>query len=101
MIFEKNKTDINEIIMLIYLMFLDNQRLFNIYKNKNNSLNKYSIFEDISSLILFFSDITHWNITSMAAAFRGCSLLNSIPDISTWNTEDANTMIYMFKDCKS
>ena len=101
LIFEKNKTDINEIIMLIYLMFLDNQRLFNIYKNKNNSLNKYSIFEDISSLILFFSDITHWNITSMAAAFRGCSLLNSIPDISTWNTEDANTMIYMFKDCKS
>ena len=97
---EKNRININEIILLIYLMFFDNIKLFDIYKNKKNSLNKYSIFEDIS-LILFLSDITQWYITDMTCAFRDCSSLKSIPDISTWNTENATIISSMFENCKS
>ena len=32
----------------------------------------------------------------MSYLFFGCNLLNSLPDISNWNTSNVNKMIYMF-----
>ena len=32
--------------------------------------------------------------------FYNCSNLNSLPDISKWNTTNVNDMSYMFDGCK-
>ena len=41
------------------------------------------------------------NITNMNCMFSGCSLLQSIPDISNWNTINVNNMSAIFFDCSS
>ena len=33
--------------------------------------------------------------------FTGCESLNSLPDISNWNTANVTNMNYMFNGCKS
>ena len=39
------------------------------------------------------------NITNMSYMFYNCSSLNSLPDISKWNTSNVNDMSYMFDGC--
>ena len=36
----------------------------------------------------------------MSYMFDGCDSLYSLPDISKWNTSNANNMSYMFSGCK-
>ena len=33
--------------------------------------------------------------------FNGCESLNSLPDISKWNTNNVKDMSWMFNECKS
>ena len=40
-------------------------------------------------------------ISDMSYMFSGCSSLSSLPDISNWNTNNANNMSGMFYECKS
>ena len=40
------------------------------------------------------------NVTDMWSMFSGCNSLNSLPDISKWNTSNVNDMSYMFSGCK-
>ena len=47
-------------------------------------------------------DISNWNtsnITDMSLMFNCCSLLNSLPDISNWNTSNVTDMSCMFNWC--
>ena len=37
----------------------------------------------------------------MGSMFSGCNSLNSLPDISKWDTKNVTTMDYMFSGCKS
>ena len=37
----------------------------------------------------------------MSSMFRGCTSLNSLPDISKWNTRNVNNMSFMFYNCLS
>ena len=37
----------------------------------------------------------------MSFMFRDCSSLQSIPDISNWDTTNENNMSYMFNGCRS
>ena len=39
------------------------------------------------------------NITNMSCMFENCSSLNSLPDISKWNTSNVNNMSDMFDGC--
>ena len=41
------------------------------------------------------------NITNMSYMFYECSSLNSLPDISKWNTSNVNDMSGMFRNCSS
>ena len=41
------------------------------------------------------------NITNMSCMFYGCSSLNSLPNISNWNTANVTNMSYMFSWCSS
>ena len=43
-------------------------------------------------------DISKWNtekVTNMRSMFYSCSSLQSLPDISKWNTEKVTYMSYM------
>ena len=47
-------------------------------------------------------DISKWNTISvidMSGMFRNCELLESLPDISKWNTANIINMSEMFFDC--
>ena len=37
----------------------------------------------------------------MSYMFYNCSSLNSLPDISNWNTSNVTNMSYMFSNCSS
>ena len=41
------------------------------------------------------------NITNMSYMFYDCSSLNSLPDISKWNTSNVNNMSGMFYNCSN
>jgi len=40
-------------------------------------------------------------VTDMSYIFKGCSSLESLPDISKWNTNNVTDMSCMFCKCKS
>ena len=40
-------------------------------------------------------------IYNMSYMFHNCESLESLPDISQWNTSNITDMSYMFADCKS
>ena len=49
-------------------------------------------------------DISKWNtnnVNNMSYMFSYCKSLNSLPDISKWNTNNVNNMRGMFSGCKS
>ena len=49
-------------------------------------------------------NISNWNtanVTDMSYMFYGCSSLISLPDISKWNTNNVTTMYSMFCNCSS
>ena len=49
------------------------------------------------------SDISKWNtsnVENMSDMFRWCNSLNLLPDISKWNTSNVKDMSYMFISCK-
>ena len=49
-------------------------------------------------------DISKWNtyyVTDMSYLFSGCEHLKSLPDISKWKTNNVVNMSYMFSGCKS
>ena len=49
-------------------------------------------------------DISKWdtrNVSDMSYMFHNCESLKSLPDISNWNTSKVTNMSYMFYNCKS
>ena len=49
-------------------------------------------------------DISKWdtrNVTNMGAMFYNCNSLESLPDISKWDTNNVTDMSYMFYECSS
>ena len=49
-------------------------------------------------------DISKWNtnnITNMCNIFNGCKSLRSLPDISKWNTNNVTNMNNIFSGCDS
>ena len=69
----------------------------------NNIINASHMFDECESLNSI-PDISNWNtnnVTNMSFMFHGCKSLNSLPDISKWNTNNATNMSYIFYDCKS
>ena len=47
-------------------------------------------------------DISKWdtsNVKNMSDMFNGCSSLNSLPNISNWNTANVTDMSFMFDGC--
>jgi len=49
-------------------------------------------------------DITNWNtafVKDMSSVFYGCKFLKSLPDISNWNTSNVTNMSSMFFFCSS
>ena len=60
------------------------------------------MFEETSLIGIY--DFLNWNslnITDLSYMFCGCSLLESLPDISHWNTTNVTNLSYMFSGCKS
>ena len=65
--------------------------------------NMGSMFYDCSSLNSL-PDISKWNtqnVTAMNSMFNNCSSLNSLPEISKWNIQNVTKMDYMFNNCSS
>ena len=61
------------------------------------------MFEGCSSLESL-PDISKWNtnnVTNMSYLFYNCSSLESLPDISKWNTYNVENMSYLFYNCSS
>ena len=40
------------------------------------------------------------NVENMSCMLYGCESLNSLPDISKWNTSNVKDMRWMFRGCK-
>ena len=60
------------------------------------------MFYDCNSLNSL-PDISKWNtsnVTDMSCMFFDCSSLNSLPDISIWNTKKLKEKTDMFYGCK-
>ena len=67
----------------------------------NNIINAEYMFAGCNNL-QSLPDISNWNtknITSMYNMFYGCSSLETLPDISKWDTENVMSMGYMFAGC--
>ena len=49
-------------------------------------------------------DISKWdtiNVKNIGGMFYECNSLNSLPDISKWKTSNVKNMSYMFDECLS
>ena len=69
-----------------------------IYEEKEYELQEY--FEiKTEELVLKLLDIN--NITDISKMFYECEYLQSIPDISKWNTNNVINISYMFSYCKT
>ena len=69
-------------------------------KNITNMSYMFAYCSSLNSL----SDISKWNtsnVNNMSYMFSSCSSLNSLPDISKWNTSNVNNMSGMFYNCSS
>ena len=42
----------------------------------------------------------YYNVNDMGSMFEGCSLLESLPDISKWNIKNVSYLNGMFEGCK-
>ena len=82
----------------------DSSSKLNYNKNDINTVTDISsIFYRCSSLESL-PDISNWNtynIKSLFGCFYGCSSLISLPDISKWNTSNVTDMISTFYGCSS
>ena len=70
---------------------------------KKTITNMSDMFYNCTSLNTL-PDISEWdtkNVNNMSYMFSGCRGLISLPDISKWNTENVTTMSYMFSNCIS
>ena len=98
-IYDKKEYDLTE-------YFEINQKLdkLNIkLKGINNIKNSECMFSDCI-LLESLPDISKWNtsnVTNMNRMFKGCNSLISFPDISKWDTSNVNNMEHMFSECKS
>ena len=111
---EKDIKDITEINIIYDIKIRDNIRIFgskfvknnkNIYKmiidNKEYEIiEKYNI-ENYSNNKLELKLKGIDNVTDMSYMFYECESLESLPDISKWNTSNVTNMSYMFSNCKS
>ena len=83
-------------------MFNDCRALISIDNISEKKIGSYmnisNMFNNCSSLISIKLDIKTHGTKSMKNLFQGCSSLKSLPDISSWNTEDVVEMKNMFKD---
>ena len=69
-----------------------------IYKNKKYELKKdFKNRHNISVLKINLTGIL--DITNMSYMFHDCSYLESLPDISKWNTSNVNDMSAIFYNC--
>ena len=62
------------------------------------------IFSGCYSSLESLPDISEWdtqNITNMSHMFYKCNSLKSLPDISKWNTKNVTDMSDMFYNCSS
>ena len=63
----------------------------------------YSMFNGCN-LLNSLPDISKWDtnkVTDMSYMFYGCSSLSSLPDISKWDTKNVTNMSYIFSYCSS
>ena len=69
----------------------------------NNITNMECMFYECSSLESI-SNISKWNtgdISNMEFMFYGCNSLKTLPDISKWNTNNVTNLRYIFGECSS
>ena len=80
------------------------QKLLEIKLFEINSITNMSdMFNECNSLNSL-PDISKWdtqNVTNMSSMFRWCSSLSSLPDISKWDTKNVTDMSCMFHYCRS
>ena len=104
MIINKDKYDISSFIKYDEYRINKNNGLLTIILTGINSIIDASyMFYNCTSLNSL-PDISKWNtinVNNMSYMFCGCSSLNSLPDISKWNTINVNNMSYMFCGCSS
>ena len=86
---------------------------YNINKNNDlltitligiNNINDASCMFGGCSSLQSLSDISKWdtkNVNNMRCMFSGCISLQSLPDISKWDTKNVTNMYYMFYKCSS
>ena len=114
--YEKIEPDKNLIIKYKVNLNDEKVRIFGdefVNKNKNNckiifgnkELELDSFFDlkqnNVNNEILEISLRKINDITDMSYMFEGCSSLESIPNLSRWNTDDVINMSYMFSKCSS
>ena len=72
-----------------------------IYENKKYKLKEYFELNKNETKNIFEIKLTKINrIKKAKNIFDGCSSLESLPDISKWNTNNVNDMSYMFGGCE-
>ena len=63
---------------------------------------QYEIFVFWMSFLESLPDISNWNtnnVINMNGMFKSCKSLKSLPDISKWNIEKVEDKKNMFTDC--
>ena len=109
-----NKDKMN-IMTIIYNINNQNQiKLFGKDFVRNNKNNCYLIINNVKEELTDYIEIKTKKqkqleiklfeiilITDMSGMFYGCSSLNSLPDISKWDTKNVTNMSYMFSGCSS
>ena len=83
--------------------FVENNKnnCYLLVNGKQNELSQYLILnEDSKSDFLHIKLIEKETITNMSDMFYNCTSLNTLPDISEWDTKNVNNMSYMFSGCR-
>ena len=108
-----NKNEINNEMTIIYKNDENKIKLFDKNFINNNKDNCYLIINNEKTELKEYLEINNNKlkqieiklyetkpITNMYSMFYSCSSLQSLPDISKWNTEKVTYMSYMFNCCR-
>ena len=70
-----------------------------IYEEKEYNLTEYFNAKNINKLEIKLKGIN--KVTNMKGMFYKCKLLESLPDISNWNTDNIIDMSFLFFGCSN
>ena len=87
-----------------YFKINSKQNIFKLILTGINNVTDMSYMFSGCESLESLPDISKWdtnNITKMRFIFFGCKFLKSLPDISKWNTNNVTDMGYMFYGCES